>query len=60
MATVCPSLYTRDRRVKTVLLRLFVGWFTGLFMTSTRAAMRVETFVRDKCQLDITPADKAV
>ncbi len=46
--------------MKTVLLRLFVGWFTGLFMTSTRAAMRLETFVRDKCQLDITPAEKAV
>ncbi len=53
------NLYAREWRVETVLLRLFVGWFAGLYMTSTRAAMRLETLVRDKCLLDITPAVKA-
>ena len=40
------------------MLRMFVGWFDGLLMTSTRAAMRLETFVRDKCLLGITPVEK--
>jgi hypothetical protein len=53
------NIYARERRVETVLLRLFVGWFAGLFMNSTRAAMRLENLVRDKCLLDITPAEKA-
>ena len=53
------NLYAREWRADTALLRLFTGWYAGLFMTSTRAAMRLETFVRDKCLLDITPAEKA-
>ena len=53
------DLYAREWRADTVLLRLFTGWYAGLFMTSTRALLRLETFVRDKCLLEITPADKA-
>jgi len=53
------NLYARDWRADTVLLRIFVVPFTALFVTSTHAMMRLETFVRDHCLLDITPAEKA-
>lgn len=53
------QLYARGWRADTVLLRLFVVPFAAFFMMSTRAAMRLETFVRDRCLLDITPNEKA-
>jgi len=56
----CSHHYSNTWSPKTILLRLFFSYYTAFFKLSTLAAVRLETFVRDFCILDITPAEQAL
>lgn len=51
--------YAQTWSPDTILLRLFFSWYEPLFHVATTPALRLETFVKDRCMLDITPVKNA-
>ena len=51
--------YARDWRAEHIPFRLLFCWFNPLFEVTTRAAVRLSQFDKDRCMLDITTAQNA-
>ena len=51
--------YSHEWRFDTFILRIFFSWYARFYAISTDTLVELESFVKDRCMLDITTAQRA-